>query len=392
MKISRHTLVQRLRLKGLMARIKDDPNVVGFYHNNVVLLPHGGDFFPALFQAVNEAVTSVCAEYYLIRNDHTGQTFAQSLIKAVQRGVHVSLIYDAIGCFDTQASFFRQLQDQGVHCLAFNRPAFSKLRWLDLRNHRKMTVIDGSIAFLGGLNIGDEYSGFGDSLERWRDVGMRMDGPAAAELHRLFWQTWEQEKGPFTKRPVHTSPDPAGDANVIIVNGSPHHTQPLIRNSFRLAMAGAVHRIRIMTPYFLPGPRIVRSLLRAVNRGARVQVILPSISDVPIVQKFSLAYLEPLSEAGVEIYTRQGTILHAKVMLIDEHWVTLGSANFDYRSFYRNFEINVIIDNHTFGTQISDLIDEELKKSTRVDLEHTIRLTRMEKILKWLLTPLRHLL
>ncbi|NLX18193.1 MAG: cardiolipin synthase B [Desulfobulbus sp.] len=392
MKISRSAIVQRLRSKGLMSRIKDDPNVVGFYHNRVVLLPHGGDFFPALFQDLNKAVTSICAEYYLIKDDHTGRTFAQRLVEAARRGVHVSLIYDAIGCFDTPASFFRRLEDQGVHCLIFNRPAVSRLHWLDLRNHRKMTIIDGSTAFLGGLNIGDEYSGFGDSLERWRDVGMRMDGPAAAELQRLFWQTWEQEGGPSVVRPDHAPPGPAGEANVIIVNGSPHHNRPLIRNSFRLAMAGAVHRIRIMTPYFLPGPRVVRSLLRAVNRGAKVQVILPSISDVPIVQKFSRAYLEPLLKAGVEIYSRQGTILHAKVMLIDEHWVTLGSANLDYRSFYRNFEMNVIIDNHAFGTQVSDLIDEEVEKSTRVTLDNGIRLTRLEQILRWLLTPLRHLL
>jgi cardiolipin synthase len=255
-----------------------------------------------------------------------------------------------------------------------------------------MAIIDGNTAFLGGLNVGDEYSGYGDSYERWRDVGIRIEGPAASELLRLFWQTWEQERGPEFLRPIDTPIEPAGDADVIIVNGSPHHNRPLIRNSFRMAMAGAVHTIRIITPYFLPGPRVVRSLLRAIKRGARVQMILPSISDVPIIQMLSRAYLKPLLKAGAEIFARQGTILHAKVMLIDNRWVTLGSANLDYRSFHRNFEINVIIDSRVFGTQMNDLFNEELEQSKRITVEDNTRLTRLERFLQWLLTPLSRFL
>ena len=182
-------------------------------------------------------------------------------------------------------------------------------------------------------------------------------------------------------------PMPAGDADVVIVNGSPHHTRSVIRNSFRLAMAGAVHNIRIITPYFVPGPRVVRSLLRAVKRGAIVRMILPSISDVPLIQTMSRAYLKPLIEAGVEIFERQGTILHAKVMLIDDRWVTLGSANLDFRSFHRNYEINVIIDSHAFGAQMAALFNEELEKSRRLTLSDNARRSRFERLLEWLLTP-----
>ena len=157
-------------------------------------------------------------------------------------------------------------------------------------------------------------------------------------------------------------------------------------------MAGAVHTIRIITPYFLPGPRVVRSLLRAIKRGARVQLILPSISDVPIIQMLSRAYLKPLLEAGAEIFARQGTILHAKVMLIDNRWATLGSANLDYRSFHRNFEINVIIDSPAFGVQMETLFNEELGQSKRITVEDHPRLTRLERFLRWLLTPLSRFL
>ncbi len=323
----------------------------------------------------------------MVKADSTGQAFARALQEAASRGLEVSLIYDAIGCFDTPSSYFQQLQVAGVRCLPFNKPAFSRIHWLDIRDHRKMVIIDGTTAFLGGLNVGDEYSGFGESFERWRDVGIRLDGPAAGELQRLFRQTWAQEQGIEPSAQVDSPPMPAGDADVVIVNGSPHHTRSVIRSSFRLTMAGAVHNIRIITPYFVPGPRVVRSLLRAVKRGAIVRMILPSISDVPLIQMMSRAYLKPLLEAGVEIFERQGTILHAKVMLIDDRWVTLGSANLDFRSFHRNYEINVIIDSHAFGTQMAALFNEELEKSSRLTLSDNARRSRFERLLEWLLTP-----
>lgn len=338
------------------------------------------------------ASVSICAEFYRVKADATGQAFAAALRGAAQRGIHVSLIYDSIGCFDTPSSFFQALHLAGVECLPFNKPAFTRLHWLDIRDHRKMVVIDGHTAFLGGLNVGDEYSGFGDSLERWRDVGIRLDGPAALELQRLFHETWQREAGVAIKQQPEQTTLPAGDADVIIVNGSPHHNRPLIRNSFRLAMVGATRSIRIITPYFVPGPRVARSLLRAVQRGVRVQIILPSISDVPVVQMMSRAYLKPLLEHGVDIFTRQGTILHAKVMLIDSRWATLGSANLDYRSFHRNFEINVIIDSPAFGGQVAALFTEELQQSRRMTLADHGRVNWFERFLEWLLTPLSRFL
>lgn len=388
----RRSKKHHFRLRGLLSRIKGTPDAVRSQHNRVFLLPHGGDFFPALFQALAAATLSICAEFYRIQPDNTGQAFASALLEAANRGVKVSLIYDAIGCFDTPSSFFQQLETAGVRCLPFNKPAFSRIHWLDIRDHRKMVIIDGTTAFLGGLNVGDEYSGYGESFERWRDVGFRLDGPAAGVLQQLFRRTWAQEERSEIPEPTDPPALPAGDADVVIVNGSPHHTRSVIRNSFRLAMAGAVHDLRIITPYFIPGPRIMRSLLRAVKRGVRVRMILPSISDVPLVQMMSRAYLQPLLEAGVEIFQRQGTILHAKVMLIDNRWATLGSANLDFRSFHRNHEINVIIDDRDFGVQVAALFNEEVEKSRRLTLSDPIRESWLERFLEWLLTPLSRFL
>jgi cardiolipin synthase len=254
-----HPRAQRFRFHGLLSRIKGIRDVVHFQHNRVCLLPHGGDFFPALFQALANATRSICAEFYIIKPDSTGKAFAHALQEAVGRGLEVTLIYDAIGCFDTPTSYFQELRAAGVRCLPFNQPAFSRLHWLDIRDHRKMVVIDGVTAFLGSINVADEYAGYGENFERWRDVGLRLDGPAVHELHRLFWQTWEQEGGQGRAEQALPPALPTGDADVVIINGSPLRNRSLIRNSFRLAIAGAVAHIRIITPYFVPGPRIVRS-------------------------------------------------------------------------------------------------------------------------------------
>ena len=390
----------RNRRKGIfstlrsLSRSQRTPEVVHFHGNRVALLLHGGDFFSALFQAIHAATTAICAEFYIIKSDETGQAFAQALREAVARGVEVSLIYDAIGCRNTPSSYFHALEAAGIRCLSFNKPSFSKLHWLDIRDHRKLVVIDGVTAFLGGLNVGDEYTGYGESFTRWRDVGIRLDGPAVSEVERLFRLTWDQQGGVGIpgRAEQQAVPDPAGEADVMIVNGTPHHTRSVIRSSFRLAMAGAVHQIRIITPYFVHGPRVVRSLLRAVKSGVRVQMIVPSIHDVPLIELMSRAYLAPLLKAGVEIFERQGTILHAKMMLIDDYWVTLGSANFDFRSFHRNYEINVIIDSREFGLQVRCMFEEELEKSRRVALSEYARGNRFERFLEWLLGPLSRFL
>jgi cardiolipin synthase len=387
----RNSIFSTLRL---LSRSRQTLDVVHFQGNRVSLLLHGGDFFAALFAAMNAATTAICAEFYIIRPDATGKIFAQALIEAAARGVDVSLIYDSIGCHNTPSSYFQGLEAAGVRCLSFNKPSFTKLHWLDIRDHRKLVVIDGKTAFLGGLNVGDEYAGYGESFERWRDVGIRLDGPAVSEVERLFRLTWDQQKrtGMPGRAAQQAAPDPAGGADVMIVNGTPHHTRSVIRSSFRLAMAGAVHQIRIITPYFVPGPRVVRSLLRAVKSGVKVQMIVPSISDLPLILLMSRAYLAPLLKAGVEIFERQETILHAKVMLIDDYWVTLGSANFDFRSFHRNYEINVIIDSREFGSQVKSLFDAELEKSRQVALSEYVQRSRFARFLEWLLRPLSRFL
>ncbi len=383
-----------LRILRALLRPGAQQQAVHTLGNRVTLYAQGGDFFPALFAAAAAAESSILAEFYRIKDDRTGREFAQALLDAAGRGVAAALIYDVVGCFDTPVAYFRRLEAGGVRCLPFNPPAFSRLHWLDIRDHRKLVVLDGVTAFLGGLNVGDEYAGFGDSLHSWRDVGIRLDGPAAGELRTLFRETWRQEGAEAMPLPADDPAEPqaTGDADVMVVNGTPRRTRSVIGRSFRLAMAVAHYSIRIMTPYFVPGPRVIRALLRALRHGVRVQMILPSVSDVPLVKRASRVYLAPLLQAGAELYERQGTILHAKVMLIDDRWVTLGSANLDLRSFHRNHEINVVIDSREFGGQVRRMFADDLVQSRRIDAAEFARQGLFERLLTWLLSPLSRFL
>lgn len=356
--------------------------------NRVQLFRGGDEFFPALLAACRSARRSIHAEFYIIRDDYTGRAFAEVLLAAAARGVEVALSYDYIGSFETPATYFRRLSAGGVACLAFNPPPFRRgLAWFDKRNHRKMALIDGVTVFAGGVNIGDEYSGFGRGAERWRDVGVRIDGAVVAELERQFREFWREEGGATLADGESAPSPPAGDAEVLVVSGGPHHNRSLIRSAFRIAIAGASESIRIMNPYFVPGPRIVRSLLRAVRRGVTVQLVLPAKNDVPLVRLVSRSYYAPLLRAGIEIYERQGAVLHAKVMLIDDSWGVVGSANLDQRSFHRNYEVNAIVISQQFGAQLAEMFGEDLAGSRRVVLEEHERRGRLVRLLERLCAP-----
>ena len=349
---------------------------VSFLGNRTTLYRYGSEFFPPLLDAISLARSSVCMEFYTICDDQTGRNVADALLDAAARGVRVYLMYDYIGCFDTPASFFKRLTKGGVCCTAFNPPPFRRgLTWFDKRDHRKIVVIDDRCAFTGGLNIADVYSGCGKNPTKWRDVGIRIEGGAVLELLRLFCETWKEERGKLPHVCDATPPSEAvGDAKVMIINGGPHHKRSFIRSAFRLAIAGASERVTIASPYFIPGPRVIRSLLRAVGRGVHVRLLLPHKSDVPLVRLVSRTCYAQLLNSGIEIFELDSAVLHAKVLLIDESWAMVGSANMDQRSFHRNYELNVVVDSHDFGAQVSDMLDTDLRTARPIALhEHERR-------------------
>ena len=356
--------------------------------NRVVLLRSGSAFFTDLFAALEEATTFICLEFYIVRADQTGRQLAAILQRAVQRGVKVELLYDYIGSFETPSSFFSALEQHGIRCAVFNPPPFRNgLSWFDKRDHRKIAVIDCRLAYAGGLNVGDEYVGV-DAARSWQDMGLRLEGPAARDLYQLFAENW-QEASALLSRPYRCPPVPvAGDASVAIVSGGPHLNRSRIHAAFLLGMASAAASIRIETPYFVPGPRFIRAMLRAARRGVVVEIIMPARSDVPLVRLVNRSYYVALLKGGIRVYEREGSILHAKVMLIDSSWAVVGSANLDQRSFHRNYEVSVIVASPEFGQQVEELFSAELAASRAIQLAEHERRSWLIRWLEWLLLPL----
>ncbi len=358
-----------------MSRLRPLGLPVTHRHNSVELFHGGRQFFEAFFSAIRAAEQTILLEYYLIHNDHIGTSLAQELAAAVQRGVSVKLIYDYIGCLETPASYFKKLSQHGVELISFNVPSFKRgFFWFDKRDHRKMMIVDDSLAFLGGFNIGEEYAGCMAEKQNFRDLGFSISGDAVWELKSIFHETWYGEMGE-NSAPIAPMLRPqqnaikVGDAAVNIISGGPHQRRSYIREAFQVNIASAAEEILIATPYFVPGPRIIRSLLRAVRRGVRVRLLLPARSDVPLMLLLGRISYATLLRGGVEIFELEREILHAKVMLIDAERAVIGSANLDQRSFHRNFEINCMVDNVQFGGQIRELLLEEISGSHRVELD-----------------------
>ncbi|HVO66601.1 MAG TPA: phospholipase D-like domain-containing protein [Syntrophales bacterium] len=379
------------RMMHLLRRIHPTDLSVVHRQNQLVFFNGGSQFFQSLYSAIRSAEHFILVECYMIHNDRTGNAFASELKEAARRGVRVLLIYDYIGSIETPLNYFGDMTQQGIEVIPFNVPSLKRsLRWFDRRDHRKMIIIDGRLAFLGSLNVGDEYSGLAKSPHRFYDVGLSVLGSAVIELVSIFSETWLMERGELPRLPISGSDEDShniqqGQGNVTIVSGGPHNRRSRIRSAFLFNIVAASEEILIATPYFIPGPRVIRSLLRAAARGVRVRLLLPARSDVPIVRLLGRSYYSVLLRKGIDIYEMEYEILHAKVMLIDGRQTVMGSANIDQRSFHRNFEINFIIDDEDFGRQIQTVLLEDFRNSRRIDLaDHERRgtITRtLEKVI-----------
>ena len=376
------------RLMDLLRRFRPAEQPVTYRHNRVLLFPGGRSLFRALHAALRSAEHYILVEFYTIHDDITGAAFAADLAEAVQRGVSVFLIYDYIGSLETPSSFFMGLALKGVELVPFNVPSLKRgLHWFDRRDHRKMAIIDGTLAFLGSFNIGDEYSGLAQRPQSFHDVGLSISGVAVDELVRNFTETWRMERGEPPALPPaggdkDLHPHRRARADVVIVSGDPHQRHSYIRNAFLVNIASAAQEILIATPYFVPGPRMIRSLLRAARRGVAVRLLLPARSDAPLVRLVGRSYYGTLLRKGIEIRELERDILHAMVMLIDGERAVIGSANLDQRSFHRNYELNGIIDDIRFGRQIKRMLLRDFLDSRLITTEDHERRGLIARILE----------
>jgi cardiolipin synthase A/B len=355
--------------------------------NDVTLLYDGPATYAAMLKAIGKAQDHVNIELYIFEAGEIGQRFADLLIRKRGQGVAVNVICDSVGSIDTPPEFFQRLSTAGIQLLEFNPVNPLKVRkgWnIDHRDHRKIVIVDGKVAFTGGINISDVYSkGSSPTSTRsrrsgrqtgWRDTNIRIAGPAVAMLQELFLASWGKQKGePLPPRHWFPAIKPQGNHLVRIIGSSPEDAVPAIYLTLISAIAHAERSVHLTMAYFVPDRQTLVSLKEAARRGVDVKLILPSHSDFWAVFHAGRSRYAELLEAGVEIYERQEALLHAKTAVIDGVWSTVGSSNMDWRSFLHNDEVNAVILGSDFAKEMEAMFSRDLANSVRIEAEQWAR-------------------
>jgi cardiolipin synthase len=362
--------------------------------NKVTLLDDQA-VYEAMGEAIQNAKDTINLETYVFEDDEVGREFAALLLEKQAEGVQVNLIYDSAGCFDTPNSFFQHLRDGGVNTLEFNPlDPFKEpsSEWeLTERDHRKILVVDGSIAITGSVNIGSHYSeslsgNYAEGMKRklWRDIDVRIEGPAVAEFQRLFLDTWTRKRGselsgrsyfPFLKK--------AGDHLVRVVGSTPGKRNRDTYMMYAGAITFAENSVHITAAYFVPDKEVVKALTEAAARGVDVKLILPSSSDHSLVFSAGRSYYTQLLKSGVKVFERRKRLLHAKTAVIDGVWSTVGSTNMELWSFLRDDEVNAVILGRGFAAQMEAMFARDLEKSNPISLEEWEKRPLTDQFAEW---------
>jgi cardiolipin synthase len=366
--------------------------------NRVTLLFDGPATMREMMAAARAATNSINLETYIFDQDKVGNEFADLLIEKQRQGVLVNIMVDAVGAIATPAEFFDRMRQAGIRVVIFNpvNPAKAKGNWdLNNRNHRKLMVVDGKVAFTGGINISSTYAN--SSLFRsrtrkqsadgtrvgWRDTHVKIEGPAVAPLQYSFVNMWvQQEAGELPKADYFPALSAAGDKLVRVLAGDPEGDSDIYK-ALVTAINEAKKSIHITSAYFVPDQQIVDALDSAAQRGVDVKLVLPGVSDHSLIRYAGQGFYDQLLTAGVKIFELQVAVLHAKTAVIDGAWSTIGSANIDRRSFLHNYELNVVVLDPAFGRDMESAFNEDLRDSKEVTLEQWKHRPWMDRIREW---------
>ncbi len=348
--------------------------------NKVTLLYDGPQTMVAMIAAIKAAKDHINLETYIFDQDELGIKFANLLIERQRAGVQVNIIYDSVGTIGTPQAFFDNMRDAGIRLLAFNPVNPLKLigPWVpNNRDHRKILVVDGTIAFTGGVNISDTYSS--SSLFRsrsrhktnvgWRDTHIRIEGPAVAAFQWIFLENWAGQNSPELPDSNFFPPlKEAGDKLVRVLASAPGGDHEIYK-AYMVAIQEAQKTVHITSAYFVPDAQILRALCDAARRGVEVKIILPGVTDSDLVFHAAHSFYSEMLASGIKIYQLQIAVLHAKTAVIDNVWATVGSTNIDTRSFLHNSEINVVVFGEEFGNAMENAFGEDLRFSVEITEE-----------------------
>ena len=366
-------------------------------NNRVKLLMSGQEKFADLFSAIRQARHHIHLEYFNFRNDSIGDALFDLLAEKAAEGVEVRAMFDAFGNWSNNKPLrnkhLKAIRKRGIEIVKFDPITFPYVNHVLHRDHRKIVVIDGQIGYTGGMNVADYYLNGLPKIGQWHDMHVRIEGDAVRYLQGIFLTMWNRETGQHVGGPEYFAdidiPDEIAE-EVAIVDRVPRETPRSISHAYAAAIDSAKQVIRIINPYFVPTKSIRRALKNALKRNVRVEIMIPSVSDVPFTPEAALYFVHKLMKRGARIYLFNGGFHHSKVMTVDDAYCTVGTANLNSRSLRYDYETNAFIfDPHT-TRQLNTLFSHDCLNSTRLTKEWWMQRPLRKKILGWfahLFTP-----
>jgi len=337
--------------------------------NAVRLLIDGDATFGAIFEAIAAARESVWVQFFIIHDDVLGRALAAELTKAARRGVKCRVLYDQVGSKDLPASWAQGLRSEGVEVRDFvtNRQNGKRFQ-VNFRNHRKLVLVDGAVAFVGGLNAGDEYMGRSRRFGPWRDTHMRIEGPSVAGFQISFLEDWNYVAHEVPDFRLRAAPVAGGSATVFPVASGPAEPWGVCAAVFLSVIQDAKRRLWLASPYFVPSSPLFYAICHAALRGVDVRIILPQMADHKLPWLSAFTYYPKLREAGVKVWRYQPGFMHQKVLLADDNFAIVGSINLDYRSFMLNFELSAAVEDRAFAESVEHMFLADFDRSKPEDL------------------------
>jgi len=343
-----------------MKQLARSPLLTG---NDVTLLVDGEATFDSLFGGLARAEHTVLVQFYIIHDDRLGRKLKKALIECAQRGVKVYLLYDEVGSMGLPRTYLAELEAAGIQQSKFNTTQGAHNRFqLNFRNHRKNVIVDGRVAWIGGHNVGDEYLGLDPKIGHWRDTHVRIEGPAALLAQASFVADWYWAMRTIPELIwVPQTAASGADVRAMVLPMAPTDTIETAQLFFVHALSAARDRIWIATPYFVPDQAVMAALRLAALRGVDVRIIVPDKSDNPVVDLATRWYAQDLADVEIRFLRYTDGFPHQKVLLVDDDVASVGSANFDNRSFRLQFEINTIIVDDGFGRQMEAMLENDME-------------------------------
>jgi cardiolipin synthase len=339
--------------------------------NRITGLSNGDEIFPAMLSAIRGARRTITFETYIYWSGQVGTDFANALAERARAGVKVHVLIDWVGSTSMDSDLLALMETAGVEVRKYHPLRWYNLSRMNNRTHRKLLVVDGAVGFTGGVGVADHWLGHAQDPKHWRDSHFRLEGPAVAQMQAAFMDNWMKTTGHVLHGEEYFPPEAkAGDALAQVFKSSPGEGSESVRLMYLLSIASARRNLRIAASYFVPDDLSLQTLVEARRRGVAIEVVLPGPhSDTKTTEKASRARWGDLLRAGVEIYEYQPTMYHCKVMIVDDVWVSVGSTNFDNRSFRLNDEANLNVFDHAFALEQIRAFEDDKARSKRVTLE-----------------------